>query len=616
MRPLLRRMIGSATSESVRGRLFFKYVAVLMIVCTALFAFVVFEIWISYQQLKRSIIRIEQEQAQLAAAKINQFVKEIEVQLGWTTNRPWTTPTSDQQQLNLWRLLLRQVPAITDAALLDATGREQIRVSRQGLDQVGSDSDFSTDPKFVEAIAHRVYYSPIYFRSESEPYMTLALARVSVKPTVSVAEVNLKFIWDTITQFKVGENGYAYVIDQRGRLIAHPDLSLVLRNTNLSNLTQVRAAKTSRDDTTGEVVLDFRGRRVLTAYAPVAAPGWFVFVELPVSEAFAPLYDSIMRAIVLLVLGATLALLVGLFLLHRIVRPLEQLEEFTATVRSTKNYNLRFNYSSRDEIGKLVGEFNHMLAELAAARDREIADHAELARAERLTAMAAMTASIAHEINQPLAAMVTNANAGLRWMTRVTPDLDETRKALQSIVGDGQRAADVINGIRAMFKADEQTPVSLDLNQLIHEVLALGQNEIQKHTIAVYTKLDEALPPVTVNRVQLQQVIFNLVMNAIDAMASVTDRKRILQIKSKFDIREEVHITIEDSGTGIDPKNIERIFKAFYTTKTKGMGIGLSICRSIIEFHGGRLWASQGNPHGAVFHVVLPRRAAGDLRST
>src|SRR5262249_52328893 len=284
---------------------------------------------------------------------------------------------------------------------------------------------------FVEAVAHRTYYSPIYFRSESEPYMTLALARAGPKPTVSVAEVNLKFIWNTIAEFKVGKNGYAYVIDQRGRLIAHPDLSLVLRNTNLSNLTQVRAAQTGRRDATSEALLDFRGQSVLTAYAPVAGPGWFVFVELPASEAFAPLYDLIIRATALLALGATLAFVVGLFLLRRIVRPLEQLEKFAATVRSTKDYNLRFNYRSRDEIGKLVDEFNGMLGELAAARDREIADHAELARAERLTAMAAMTASIAHEINQPLAAIVTNANAGLRWITRATPDLDETRKTLQ-----------------------------------------------------------------------------------------------------------------------------------------------------------------------------------------
>jgi hypothetical protein len=149
MQPLLRRMVGRATSER-RGRLFLKYVAVLIVVCTALFAFVLFEIWISYQQRKTSIIRVEQEQAELAATKISQFVKEIEVQLGWTASRPWTTPGSDQQQLNLWRLLLRQVPAITDAALLDAAGREQFRVSRQGLDQVGSGIDFSTDPKFVD----------------------------------------------------------------------------------------------------------------------------------------------------------------------------------------------------------------------------------------------------------------------------------------------------------------------------------------------------------------------------------------------------------------------------------------------------------------------------------
>jgi two-component system, NtrC family, sensor kinase len=598
-------MIGTV-ARKIRDRLFFKYVAVLMIVCVALLASTVFEIWVFYQERKISISRIEREQAELAAAKIGQFLKEIEAELTWTTNSPWTTLTSDQQRFNLWRLLLHQVPAITDVELLDAAGHEQLRVSRNDLDQVGSDRDFSADPKFVEAVAHRVYYSSVYFRADSEPYLTFALARTSAKPTVSVAEVNLKFIWETISHFKVGENGYVYVIDQQGRLIAHPDLSLVLRNTNLSNLTQVHAAQTARADDAGEVVKDFGGRRVLAAYAPITPPGWFVFVELPASEAFAPLYVSIRRAILLVLLSGVIAFLIGLFLMRRIVRPLEQLEEFAATVRSTNNYNLRFNYSSRDEIGAVARGFNDMLTELAAARSREIADQAELARAEQLAAVGTMAASIAHEINQPLVAIVTNAYAGLRWIAKVTPDLDGTRKALKAIVSAGHRAADVINDIRAMFKGDEQARVLLDLNALICQVLGFAHADIHKHAITVRTELDERLPWVMVSRVQLQQVVSNLVKNAIDAMESVTDRSCILQVKSKLDGSGEVHITIEDSGVGIDSKDIDQIFNSFYTTKAQGMGIGLSICRSLIESHGGRLWASQGHPHGAVFHVILP----------
>jgi C4-dicarboxylate-specific signal transduction histidine kinase len=218
--------------------------------------------------------------------------------------------------------------------------------------------------------------------------------------------------------------------------------------------------------------------------------------------------------------------------------------------------------------------------------------------------MGAMTASIAHEVNQPLAAIVANAGAGLRWLARTPPDLGEARETFEQIVRDGRHAAEVIQGLRSMFKSEELAHVSIDLNQLIHEVLALVEGVLQSHRVVVRTELDGMLGPVTGNRVQLQQVLFNLVTNAIEAMQSTADRTML--IKSELESAGEVRVTVEDSGSGIDPKDIDKIFSTFFTTKLEGMGMGLSICRSIIESHGGRLWASPGPSRGAVFQFTLP----------
>lgn len=247
------------------------------------------------------------------------------------------------------------------------------------------------------------------------------------------------------------------------------------------------------------------------------------------------------------------------------------------------------------------------ITEKKQAQDALQEMRAELARNARINQMVAMTGSIAHEINQPLSAIVANASAGLRWLERTTPDVDETRTVLQGIVDEGHRAGEIIKGIRAMFRADDKSRVSVDLNELVREVLVLTQDERRNWQIELHSELDENLPSVTADRVQLQHVLFNLMTNAIDAMESVTDRNRILRVKSKPNGSAGVLITVEDSGIGIAPENINRIFSAFFTTKSHGMGLGLAICRSIVESHGGRLSASPNYPHGATFQIVLPR---------
>src|ERR1700730_14557057 len=349
-----------------RGRLFRKYVGLfLAVVCIALLTNGLSEIVFSFQEHKASLIRIQREQAEAAAAKISQFIKEIESQVGWTTQLPWSAGTIDQRRFDGLRLL-RQVPAITELSQLDSTGKEQLRVSRLAMDVVAAQVDYSKDPKFTEAVAHKVYYGPVYFRRESEPYMTLALTGTRRDAGVSVAEVNLKLIWDVVSQIKVGNRGHAYVVAAQARLIAHRDISLVLRNTDLSRLAQVQAARAAGSgESAGQLTEadDIQGRRVLTASAHVAPLGWLVFVELPVSEAYAPLYTTIERSGILLLAALGFAFLAGLVLARRMVGPIRALRAGAARIGSG-DLSQRISVKTGDELEGLADQFNDMAGRL------------------------------------------------------------------------------------------------------------------------------------------------------------------------------------------------------------------------------------------------------------
>jgi signal transduction histidine kinase len=294
-------------------------------------------------------------------------------------------------------------------------------------------------------------------------------------------------------------------------------------------------------------------------------------------------------------------------LTHRhIVRPLRRLEAVASTVRQTRDYSVRAEAASRDEIGRLAGAFNDMLFELANARERETAERAEFARVARLTAMGEMAASIAHEVNQPLAAIVASGNAGLRWLTTETPDLGKVQTSLQRVVRDGLRASEVVASVRAMFKREAQDRDPLKVDDLIAEVLAHLQGELQGAQIAVQVEVQRQLPSIRADRVQLQQVLVNLIANGIDAMRSVGDGPRRLRVEARVVEADGVLVAVADSGPGIDPRLADRIFEPFVTGKSSGMGLGLSICRSIVEAHGGRLWVSPASPRGTVFQFLLP----------
>jgi PAS domain S-box-containing protein len=231
---------------------------------------------------------------------------------------------------------------------------------------------------------------------------------------------------------------------------------------------------------------------------------------------------------------------------------------------------------------------------------------AELARVARLTTMGELAASIAHEINQPLAAVVASGNAALRWMAHVPPNLEETRDAIRAILNEGYRASEVTGRIRSLFKHREPDYVELDVNNAIRDVLELTVSALRSRDVVIQTQLSAALPPALGDRVQLQQVIMNLIMNGADAMSAVADRPRILHIGSQIDSAGNVLVSVRDSGTGIDEAIRDSIFKPLFTTKSTGMGMGLSICRSIVEAHGGKLWATPATPYGTDFRFTIP----------
>jgi C4-dicarboxylate-specific signal transduction histidine kinase len=233
----------------------------------------------------------------------------------------------------------------------------------------------------------------------------------------------------------------------------------------------------------------------------------------------------------------------------------------------------------------------------------------ELAHVTRVTTLGELAASIAHEVNQPLAAVVANAEACLRWLGRGTPDLDAARRSVEWIIDDGNRASEVIRRVRALANKTDIEKVALDLNDVIREVIALVQRELTSHQVSLRMELAPALPTILGDRVQLQQVIINLVMNGIEAMQPVTDRSRELVIRSRKDETQQALVSVTDCGVGISAENADRLFNAFFTTKSSGMGMGLSICRSIVEAHGGRLWATANVPHGATFQFTLPVNA-------
>jgi signal transduction histidine kinase len=353
---------------TLRWRLFPKYATLIIaLVGGMLVASGGISLYFSYRENQQHLVTLQREKAQSAATRIEQYIRDIEHQLGWTTLPQVGAGANplDQRRFEYLKLL-RQVPAITEVAWVDASGREQLKVSRLAMDVSGAATDLSKDPKFLEAKSGKTWYSPVYFRKETEPYMTIS------RPAgggggVTIAEVNLKFVWEVVSRIKVGEAGLAFVVDSAGTLIAHPDISLVLQKTDMSKLAQVAAPATAagaeQESAAPAIARDLKGAEVLTAHARIPTLNWTVFVELPLAEAFKPVYASFQRMGLLLLAGLVVSMLASFFLARLMVRPINALQEGAAQI-GAGNLDQKITVTTGDELESLAGQFNQMAAHL------------------------------------------------------------------------------------------------------------------------------------------------------------------------------------------------------------------------------------------------------------
>jgi signal transduction histidine kinase len=281
---------------------------------------------------------------------------------------------------------------------------------------------------------------------------------------------------------------------------------------------------------------------------------------------------------------------------YRLVMPDNSIKYLHAVARATRDQDGQLEY-----IAAVQDVTARRLAEEALAQAQW-----ELARIARVLSLGVLTAAIAHEVNQPLSGIITNASACLRMLSADPPNIEGARETARRTIRDGNRASDVMTRLRALFAKKSPTFESVDLNEATREVIALSLNELQRNGVILRSELADGLPPVTGDRVQLQQVVLNLLRNASEAMSDVEDRARELVVRTEQADGDRVQLSVQDAGAGFDPRSVDQLFKAFYTTKKDGTGIGLSVSRSIVESHRGRLWAALNDGPGATFSFSIP----------
>ena len=610
-----RQPVTSATMDTTititpRGHLFRKYALYFVtLVSAALLTSGLTGLYFAYQESRAALYELQREKALAAAGKIEQYIKEIERQLGWTQLPQATSrPFAEQRRIDFLKLL-RQVPSVTDVALLDRAGREQLRVSRLGLDVIGSLADRSQSPAFLETRAGRTYFGPVYFRKETEPYMTIALAAGRDNTGVTVAEVNLKFVWDVVSQIRVGQAGYAYVVDNHGQLLSHPDISLVLQKADLNALPQVRAALKrasieSVPSSNTESAEDPRGRPVLTANASIPTLGWTVFVEQPRAEALAPLYASALRTGILLLLGLLLSVAAGVVLARRMVTPIRALQTGAAEIGAGA-LDHRIRVDTGDELEALAGQFNRMAAQLQesyADLEQKVDDRTrQLELANR--AKSRFLAAASHDLRQPMHAL------GL-FVGQLSDMIQypEARKIVDQVHASVEAMEQLLNALLDISKLDagvltpqiEDFPLATLLQRMENNFAAEARAKglrLRVRPCHLAVRSDPLL---------LERIIMNLVSNAV----RYTERGGVMVGCRRRGKR--VRIDVWDSGIGIAEDKQGEIFQEFIQLgnperdRSRGLGLGLAIVERLARLLNHRIDLVSTPGRGSRFSIELP----------
>jgi signal transduction histidine kinase/ActR/RegA family two-component response regulator len=600
--------VGAVAALTAQGGLFRKYVVLFVtVVSLALAINGVSDIWFSYQGQKALLFRIQRGEAQAAAEKISQFLNEVTAGLAWQTQLAWSDNTRDEWQLDAVRLL-HQVPALAEIEQLDATGREQFRMSREAPDVIESGVDHSKDASFIQAMAHKVYYGPVYFIDESQPYMTIAMAGVRPEFGVVVGQVNLTFVWDVVSQIQVGKRGQAYVIDDAARLIAYPDISEVLRKTDMSRLAQVRAVRTAESNGSADQPLlgvDIKGRRVLSAHAEVTPPGWLVFTELPSDEAYAPLYDSALRSGILVLAALGLAFLAGLALARRMVVPIRALHDGAARVGAGE-LAYRISIETGDELEALGNQFNKMAARLQeshATLEGKVEERTRQLEAANL-AKSRFLAAASHDLRQPLHAIGLfvgqlhdrrlRASGRSQIVRRIEAALSAMNDLFSALLDISKLDAD---GTTANIR-------DFPIAQLLAHAMTTFEEAAREKGLSFRVVHSSAW--VRSDFILLERVIFNLISNAL----RYTERGGLVAGCRKRG--DNLCIEVWDTGVGIPPDQHEKIFGEFYRLnepdrdRRAGLGLGLAIVDRACRLLNHRVAIRSVPGKGSCFAVTVP----------
>ncbi|AMA57370.1 hybrid sensor histidine kinase/response regulator [Bradyrhizobium sp. CCGE-LA001] len=615
------------------GRLFRKYLySIVALAFAALAINTGFDVWFSYREQKQLLAATQREQAASAAIQIGQFIGQIENQIRWLARLPPELSTNEDERLNAIRLL-RLSPAIAEIAQLDAQGREQVRVSRRVADRIGSNADLSASSAFRGANESRAYYGPVYFFGDTEPFMTLATRGNGRAPDVIVAEVNLRFIWDLVTGIRVGNTGKAYVVDRMGVLIAHPDLWRALQRSDLSSHADVRAALDGVGPPSGGLVKeDLSGQRVLSTYATVPSLGWLVFVELPLTEAYAPIYASVARSTFLLVILLAGAVLVSLFLSRRMTVPIQILTQGARRIGSG-DLGQRLAIKTGDELEALGDQFNRMAAhlresyatlerkvvertsELEKARDHALAEHDAAERARSAAVAANETKSrflavVSHELRTPL--------NGVMGMLQLLNDggLDEIqRRHLATAAASGETLIALVDAVLEYARLEASTEMletrDFRLDQLIEATADLLRPQAIGKGLAFDLTCDAAVnTAVHGDPVRLNRILLNLIGNAIKFTPS--GGIALSAAAERHDDHVLLRISVRDTGIGIAPDLHERIFEDFVQADDSiarrfgGTGLGLAIARRLTRLMRGELTVESAPGAGSTFTLEVP----------
>jgi signal transduction histidine kinase len=589
------------------------------------------EAYFSFRDSKSALAKIQLEKASSAAALIGQFIDEMHNQIVDVARAPAVSGNAalTERRLDYLRLLERE-GAVSTVRYVDANGRERLRISRYTLDHQGPGRDYSSAPAFIVARSKGTYYGRIYFLRGSRPHITISVKESPPGRGVAVAEVDLQFIEGIITRANVGQR-YVYVVDSAGRLIAHPNINLVLRRTDFSNLPQVQAALSGRTSSSEAATGRSRdGRRVLSAFRAVNPPGWRVFVEEPLTLAYAPLESALVRTALLLVAFLVLAVATSVLLARRMVHPIKSMQ-LAASRIGEGALDHRLQVTRKDELGMLADEFNRMAGQL-----QESYSGLEVKVAERTRALATalaerdetsrqletvsrhkseFLATMSHELRTPLHAIIGFSEVLHEQMfgTLNEQQLDY----LDDVLEAGRHLLSLINDILDIAKVEsgriELELTDVPLTEVLRSGLTMHEPRARHGGVTLGLSVEPADLVVQADDRLLRQVVFNLVSNAIKFTPSGGRVDVSAQLTDGI-----VAVVVADTGSGIALEDQALIFEEFQQARIadgaqrpEGTGLGLPLARKFIELHGGRLWVESAPGQGSTFRFTLPIRRRG-----